>query len=101
MEPATDPRLIRLGPSDNVLILATGIAAGTALSVDGAQVELAAPLTLGHKIAAREIAAGETVVKYGAPIGVATRPIAAGEHVHVQNMRSNYTPTYVLPEDAP
>ena len=35
-------------------------------------------------------------MKYGAPIGSATAAIAAGEHVHVHNMKSDYTPTYQL-----
>jgi hypothetical protein len=30
------------------------------------------------------------VLKYGLPIGSATRAIAAGEHVHVQNLKSDY-----------
>jgi hypothetical protein len=41
----------------------------------------------GHKVALRAIGAGEPVVKYGVAIGVATRPIAEGEHVHVHNCR--------------
>jgi len=97
-QPDTDRRLVRLGPDDNVLVLATGLAADETLAVAGTPVTLAAALTLGHKIAARDIAAGETVVKYGAPIGVATEAIPLGAHVHVHNVRSNYTPTYVLPE---
>jgi len=97
-EQDTDRRLVRLAPDDNVLVLATTIPAGTQLTVDGTLVLLAAGLTLGHKIAARPIAAGETVVKYGAPIGVATEPIPAGAHIHVHNLRSAYTPSYVLPE---
>ena len=98
MERETDPRLIRLGPKDNVLVLATGLPEGAALDLGCGEVRLARALTLGHKIAARTIANGETIVKYGAPIGVATQAIQPGEHVHLQNMRSNYTPTYVLPE---
>ncbi len=101
MERETDPRLIRLGPEDNVLVLATGLPEGTTLRLDGEEVCLVRPLSLGHKIAARAIAEGEAVVKYGAPIGVATQAIAPSEHVHVQNMRSNYTPSYVLPEQTP
>ena len=53
-------------------------------------------LPLGHKIARRPIAAGDKVVKYGAPIGTATAAIAAGAHAHVHNIRSDYTPTYHL-----
>ena len=41
-----------------------------------------------HKLAVRDIAAGERIYKYGAIIGEATKPIAAGEHVHVHNIRS-------------
>jgi altronate hydrolase len=40
----------------------------------------------GHKIALRDIAAGEAVRKYGFPIGRATADIAAGEHVHSHNL---------------
>lgn len=43
----------------------------------------------GHKYARRAIAAGEAVVKYGMPIGHATRAIAPGEHVHVHNLATN------------
>ena len=43
----------------------------------------------GHKYARRAIAAGEAVVKYGMPIGHATRDIAPGEHVHVHNLATN------------
>jgi len=40
----------------------------------------------GHKYARCAIAAGAPVIKYGLPIGHATCPIAAGEHVHVHNL---------------
>jgi len=43
----------------------------------------------GHKYALRDIAEGENVVKYGMPIGHATKPIAKGEHVHVHNVKTN------------
>jgi len=94
----TDGRLVRLCAQDNVLVLATGLPEGEAIEVAGAEITLSAPLTLGHKIAARLIEKGETIVKYGAPIGVATAAIPLGAHVHVHNVRSNYTPSYVLPE---
>ena len=43
----------------------------------------------GHKIALQDIAAGEAVVKYGWPIGTASRAIRAGEWVHVHNLKSS------------
>ena len=94
----TDPRLIRLAAPDNVLFLATSIPAGTALTVEGEEIVLEADLTLGHKLAARAIPKGETIRKYDFPIGVATRDIPLGAHVHLQNVRSDYTPTHVIEE---
>jgi len=42
----------------------------------------------GHKYANRDIASGETVVKYGYPIGIATSDIRCGEHVHSHNLKT-------------
>ncbi len=94
----TDARLIRLAAPDNVLMLATSVPAGETLAIDGVAITLADALTLGHKIAARDIAAGETIVKYDFPIGVATEDIPAGAHVHLHNVRSSYTASYVVEE---
>lgn len=98
MSEPDDPRLIRLAAPDNVLVVATRLAAGEAVRVGGDTVRLEADLSLGHKIAARPIAKGETILKYDFPIGVATADIPAGAHVHVHNVRSAYTPTYVIPD---
>ncbi len=45
-------------------------------------------LTDGHKYAVRRIRAGEPVVKYGFPIGVATKDIVPGERVHTENLKT-------------
>ncbi len=43
---------------------------------------------LGHKIALKDIKSGETIFEYGEKIGIATRNIKQGEHVHVHNIKS-------------
>ncbi len=96
---AEDPRLILLDPRDNVLVVRRRIAQGDPLTIGNAAVSAAHDIPLAHKVARRAIAAGEKVLKYGAPIGTATASIAVGEHVHVHNVKSDYTPTYVV--DAP
>lgn len=48
-----------------------------------------AMIPFGHKIAVAPMQAGDPVVKYGEVIGVATRPIDPGQHVHVHNVRSD------------
>jgi (2R)-sulfolactate sulfo-lyase subunit alpha len=45
-------------------------------------------IPIGHKLAIRPIAEGDTIVKYGADIGRAVRPIGAGEHLHVHNVKT-------------
>jgi len=42
----------------------------------------------GHKIALRDIASGEAILKYGRPIGRATARVAAGAWVHSHNLAS-------------
>jgi altronate hydrolase len=76
----------RVDARDHVATALRDLAAGeTVASLDG-------PLTVrdevpkGHKLAVRPIAAGEGVLKFGWPIGKATREIAPGEHVHVHNV---------------
>lgn len=43
----------------------------------------------GHKIALFPIHVGENVIKYGNPIGHATKNIEKGQHVHVHNVKTN------------
>jgi altronate dehydratase len=46
----------------------------------------------GHKLARAPIAIGDTIVKLGEQIGVATESIAAGDHVHTHNVVPNRRP---------
>lgn len=84
--------LLRLHPSDNVLTAVRHLAPGETISIDDSPCTLPAAIPFAHKLAAREILAGEKIVKYGAPIGSATRAIARGEHVHTHNLQSDYLP---------
>lgn len=90
----SDARLIRLHGDDNVLTAARALQAGDTIAIEGATVVLATVIPIGYKVAARDIARGEQIIKWGAPIGSATAPIARGESVHLHNMKSDYLPTY-------
>ena len=78
--------LIRLHPKDNVLIAREPLTLGATVNADGTSIKVRAQVPAGHKIAARKIAANEIVLKYDTPIGVATRDIEPGEHVHSHNI---------------
>jgi altronate dehydratase len=92
----TDPRLLLLDARDNVFVARARLRAGETISVSGIAVTVPADIPLGHKIARRTITPGDKVLKYGAPIGSATLAIQTGEHAHVHNIKSDYTPTYSL-----
>lgn len=45
-------------------------------------------IPIGHKLAIRDLKENDGVIKYGVDIGRVVRPIAAGEHLHVQNVKT-------------
>lgn len=45
-------------------------------------------IPIGHKIALKNLATGDSVIKYGVNIGRVAVPIKAGEHVHVHNLKT-------------
>ncbi len=95
----TDGRLLFLSPRDNVCTAISPITSGVTLQINGAKVVVEKSIPLGFKVAACNIAINETIVKYGVPIGSATRDISLGELVHVHNMKSDYLPTYTLDKE--
>ena len=48
----------------------------------------ASDIPIGHKLAIKAIAEGDTVIKYGVDIGRAVADIGVGEHAHVQNIKT-------------
>jgi hypothetical protein len=90
--------VLLLAPGDNIAVAASELPAGAEREVAGARIVLNGKVDVGHKFAVRRIAKGERIVKYGTPIGVASRDIAPGEYVHTHNMESAYIPTYTLEE---
>ncbi len=94
----TDERVLVLAPGDNVAIARRDLDAGLRLVVQGHAVTLRERVLTGHKFAFRPVAKGERVLKYSAPIGRATADIAPGEPMHLQNIASDYIPTYTLDE---
>ena len=78
--------VIRLHASDNVAIARVPLAADRRISAGEITIVARTSIPAGHKIALREIAAGEAVVRYGCSIGRAAERIAAGSHVHTHNL---------------
>jgi len=81
------------GDTVGVVVIET-VTAGSALSgldMESGRtlhIDALADIPLGHKIALRDLAEGETVFKYGHDIGRAVAAVKAGDHVHVHNMKT-------------
>ena len=45
-------------------------------------------IPIGHKVALKDMAVGDTVIKYGVDIGKVVQPIARGAHAHVHNIKT-------------
>lgn len=80
---------IQINEIDNVVVALQDLAKGQTIQVNGKEVVLKEDVKRGHKVAINEIQENEYVIKYGYPIGHATQPISAGEHVHTHNTKTN------------
>ena len=86
--PVDRPGVLRLSAADNVAVALRALKAGEPVSIDGAALIVAEPIELGHKLATTSIPEGGKIVKFGMPIGAATKAIAPGAWVHIHNIRS-------------
>ncbi|MBN9425316.1 MAG: UxaA family hydrolase [Burkholderiales bacterium] len=82
-------------PNDSVaVVVVEGIKAGqtlTALILDEdrtTEIPCKADIPLGHKVAVKDMAVGDTVIKYGIDIGKVVALIPAGSHAHVHNIKT-------------
>ena len=83
-------KTIQIAPADNVAVALCPINAGeTVQSGDLSQVVVTETIPQGHKIALKNIAKEENIIKYGFVIGHATTDIPAGSWVHTHNMATN------------
>jgi altronate dehydratase small subunit len=86
-------RCFRVHPADNVATLLDDAQPGPLAILGQASpqpVVATEPIQLGHKVCLADLAADEPILKYGVPIGRATRPIRRGEWVHLHNCRSSF-----------
>ncbi|SMO97257.1 UxaA family hydrolase [Paracoccus laeviglucosivorans] len=92
-------KTIRLHPDDDVVIALEPLAAGSHIETEALPV--LEPIPAGHKIATRDIPANGPIRRYNQVIGLATQPVRAGQHVHVQNvMMADVENDYAVGVDA-
>ena len=85
---------LHVDEKDNVAtIFANGITDGTVVDIRdksgrSESVAVIGDVPYGHKIAVRDIARGEGIIKYGESIGRASADIRKGEYVHIPNLEA-------------
>jgi (2R)-sulfolactate sulfo-lyase subunit alpha len=76
------------------VVVVEGVRSGTAMTgwiMDEDRtiaLEARQDIPIGHKVALKDMAPGETVVKYGIDMGKVTAAIRKGEHAHVHNIKT-------------
>lgn len=90
----TDRRLLRLAPDDNILLATSTLAAGTDLLIDGVATRADREVPTGFKVAATDLAVGDTVTRLSTPVGEITEATARGALIHLHNMTSRYLRTH-------
>jgi hypothetical protein len=84
-------RAFQIQPQDNVATLLDDAVAG-AVEILGAspqEIRSLEKIERGHKVALRDIAVNEAIIKFGVRIGHATQPIPCGAWVHLHNLASD------------
>lgn len=84
--PTAQNSAIHLHPTDNIAVARVPLSPGQTLEVGGTAVKVQDSVPAGHKVALRNVAAGESIVRYGQVMGRASTSIAPGQHVHVHNV---------------
>lgn len=82
-------KIMKIHPADNVAVVLEDLAANETIAFEGMALTAAEDIAKGHKIAFRDIAKGEDVIKYGFRIGHAIQLIRAGEYIHTHNIKTN------------
>lgn len=89
------PKLLVHEAGDNVgVVVVEGLTAGTdmlaCVTHDNTTFRITSKsdVPIGHKVALKDLKAGDTAIKYGEDIGKITADITRGEHVHTQNLKT-------------
>ena len=89
------PQLLVHHPDDNVgVVVVEGLTAGTEMlcvvTHDNSDFRLKAEadIPIGHKVALKDLAEGDTVFKYGEDIGKMVGAAEKGGHVHTHNCKT-------------
>ena len=80
--------ILKINEGDNVAVAIETIPEGAQVSVGDENIIAVTEIPAGHKMALRDLQAGEAVVKYGYPIGHTQTAVRKGEWIHTHNLKT-------------
>src|SRR5258706_10706998 len=84
---ATQRRVWRLDPRDNVLVALADLRKGEAVKFAGSKYVLLSDVPAKHKFLAEELPAGGEVIMYGVLVGRTAEPLRRGDLLSTRNLR--------------
>ncbi|MDD3369280.1 MAG: altronate dehydratase family protein [Lachnospiraceae bacterium] len=82
-------KTIQITERDNVAVAIHPVNKGETITVNGTAVTAVEDIPQGHKMAIKAIAENENIIKYGFPIGHATKAAVPGTWMHTHNVCTN------------
>ena len=81
-------QVLLMDAKDNVAIVVNSVTKGDIITLEASGDSFPAleDIPRSHKIAIQNIGEREQILRYGEPIGYATKPIRQGEWVHIHNL---------------
>jgi altronate hydrolase len=80
---------IKINPADNVAVALETLYVGEQLNDNDKNIVILNDIPSGHKIALHDFASGDNIIKYGMPIGHASKAIRQGDWVNEKNIKTN------------
>lgn len=84
---ATQSRVLRLDPRDNVLVALTDLRKGERVGFQGRDYVLSSDVPAKHKFVTQEVVAGGDIVMYGVLVGKAVDSLRSGDLLSTRNIR--------------
>ncbi len=81
---------VLLNARDTVVVALRDFRVGESIRVGSHDISMRDAVPAGHKIAITAMEQDQPILKFGWPIGLATKLISPGQHVHTQNVRCDH-----------
>ncbi len=84
-----ETKYFKINPADNVAVAISDLKAGEVITIDNVDITVNQDIPAGHKIALKDFAEGENIVKYGYPIGHAKVDVKQGNWMNENQIKTN------------